>query len=133
MQDLKYSVRGLAKRPGFAVVVVLTLGLGIGASTAIFSIVDGILLQPLPFADPNRLVMANETNDGQRMTLAWPNYLDLRDRATSFESMACHQSNAFTLLGDGKPRRVNGRLVCAGFFEVLGVQTADGAHVQSGR
>ncbi|MCA1652164.1 MAG: ABC transporter permease [Acidobacteria bacterium] len=126
VQDLKYAVRGLAKRPGFAVVVVLTLGLGIGASTAIFSIVDGILLQPLPFADPDRLVMANETKDGQRMTIAWPNYVDLRDRASSFESIACHQPNAFTLLGDGKPRRVNGRLVCAGFFEVLGIQPQTG-------
>lgn len=126
VQDLKYAVRGLAKRPGFAIVILLTLGLGIGASTAIFSIVDGILLQPLPFADPDRLVVANETNDGRRMTLAWPNYVDLRDRANSFESMACHQQNAFTLLGDGKPRRVNGRLVCAGFFEVLGVQPQTG-------
>jgi putative ABC transport system permease protein len=127
VQDLKYAVRGLGKRPGFAIVVLLTLGLGIGASTAIFSIVDGILLRPLPFADPDRLVVANETTtNGSRMTLAWPNYVDLRDRATSFEPMACHQQNAFTLLGDGKPRRVNGRLVCSGFFEVLGVQPQAG-------
>ncbi len=124
--DMKFAVRALWKRPGFAAVVLVTLGLGIGAATAIFSVVEGILLRPLPFADPDRLVAANETDAGDRMSFAWPNYTDTRDRVQSFESIACHQSNAFNLVGEGPARRLNGRLVCATFFEVLGVRMQTG-------
>jgi putative ABC transport system permease protein len=121
LMDLKYAARSLAKRPSFAAVVLTTIALGIGAATAIFSIVEGILLRPLPFPSPDRLVYANETDGGGRMSFAWPNYEDYRDRAQSFEAIACHQGNAFNVVGDGNPRRVNGRLVCAPFFDVLGV------------
>jgi putative ABC transport system permease protein len=124
--DLKFAARSLVKRPSFAVVVLATLALGIGAATAIFSVVEGILLRPLPFDDPNRLVFVNETDGGDRMTFAWPNYIDVRDRATSFDSIACHQGNAFNVVSDGRPRRLPGRLVCAPFFDVLGVQLAAG-------
>jgi putative ABC transport system permease protein len=119
--DLKFAVRSLSKRPSFPIVVLTTLALGIGAATAIFSVVDGILLRPLPYAEPNRLVFLNETDGGRRMTFAWPNYLDLRERAQSYEAIACSQGNDFSVLSDGRPRRVPGRLVCAPFFEVLGV------------
>jgi putative ABC transport system permease protein len=124
--DLKYAVRSLTKRPSLALVVVATLALGIGAATAIFSIVEGILLRPLPFPEPDRLVFANETDGGDPMTFAWPNYVDVRDRAKSFESIACHQGNAFSVLEDARPRRVQGRLVCAPFFEVLQVEMQAG-------
>jgi len=121
--DLRYAVRSLAKRPSFPIVVLTTLALGIGAATAIFSIVEAILLRPLPFHDPDRLVFVNETDDiVGRMGFAWPNYEDYRDRARSLESLACHQGNAFSIVGDGHPRRVPGRLVCAPFFDVLGVR-----------
>jgi putative ABC transport system permease protein len=120
--DLKFAVRSLAKRPSFAIVVLTTLALGIGAATAIFSVVDGVLLRPLPYADPDRLVFANETDAGNRTTFAWPNYVDVRDRARSYEAIACHQGNDFSVLSDGPPRRVPGRLVCAPFFDVLGVR-----------
>jgi putative ABC transport system permease protein len=119
--DLKYTLRSLAKRPSFALVVLATLALGIGAATAIFSVVEGILLRPLPFAEPGRLVFANETDGEDPMSFAWPNYKDVRDRAKSFESIACHQGNSFSVVGDGQPRRLQGRYVCAPFFEVLGV------------
>jgi len=124
--DLKYAARSLAKRPSFPIVVLTTLALGIGAATAIFSIVDGILLRPLPYADPERLVFVNETDAGRRMTFAWPNYKDLRERAQSYESIACNQGNDFSVLGDGRPRRLPGRLVCAPFFDVLGVRMQAG-------
>jgi putative ABC transport system permease protein len=126
LMDVKFAIRALWKRPGFAAVVLVTLALGIGAATAIFSVVEGILLRPLPFADPVRLVAANETDGGDRMSFAWPNYSDMRDRAQSFEAIACHQTNAFNLVGEGPARRVNGRLVCAPFFAVLGVRMQAG-------
>jgi putative ABC transport system permease protein len=124
--DLKYAARSFAKRPSFAVVVLTTLALGIGAATAIFSIVDGILLRPLPYADPQRLAFVNETDGGRGATFAWPNYKDLRERAQSYESIACHQGNDFSVIGDGRPRRLPGRLVCASFFDVLGVRMQAG-------
>ena len=121
LMDVKFAARSLWKRPGFALVVLVTLALGIGAATAIFSVFEGILLRPLPLADPDRLVAANELDGEDRMPFAWPNYKDFRDRAQSFESLACHQANAFNLVGNGPARRVSGRLVCASFFDVLGV------------
>jgi putative ABC transport system permease protein len=121
-QDLKFAARSLRERPSFAVMVIVTLALGIGAATAIFSVVDAILLRPLPFAQPDRLVVFNETTRRGRMTLAWPNYLDFHDRTTSFESMAGYMRTAFTVLEGDKARRLNGRFVSAGFFEVIGVQ-----------
>lgn len=121
-QDLRFALRGIVKRPSFAAVVLATLALGIGASTAIFSVVNGILLRPLPYREPDRLVFASETERGQRMSFGYPNYVDYRDRTQSFESLACHQAGSFTVVGTSKPRRIDGRLVCWNFFTVLGVQ-----------
>ena len=119
--DLKLALRSLVKRPGFAVVVLVTLGLGIGAATAIFSVVDGILIRPLPFSEPGRLIAASELDGDRPMGFAWPNFVDVRERARSFEGLACHQSNGFNVVGLGSARRVAGRLVCANFFDVLRV------------
>ncbi len=120
-QDVKFAARSLMKRPSFAIIVVVTLGLGIGASTAIFSSVDAILLRPLPYHEPERLVVFNETTPRGRMTLAWPNYLDFRERARSFESVAAYLRTGFTLLEGERARQVGGRYVSAGFLELLGV------------
>ena len=120
--DLKYAVRSLAKRPSLPVIILATIALGIGAATAIFSIVEAILIRPLPFHDPDRLVYATELDGDRLMTFAWPNYVDYRERATSYETIACHQLNAFTVVGEGMARRVDGRLVCAPFFDTLGVR-----------
>ena len=124
--DLKYAARSLSQRPTFLIVVLATLALGIGAATAIFSVVEAVLLRPLPFADPDRLIAANEMDGGDRMSFAWPNYVDVRERSTSYERIACHQANAFNVLSDGRPRRVPGRLVCADFFDTLGVRMQAG-------
>ncbi len=120
-QDVRFALRGIVKRPSFTAIVLATLALGIGASTAIFSIVDGILLRPLPYKNADRLLYVSESERGERMSFAYPNYLDYRDRQQSFDSLACHQAAAFTILGE-LPRRVDGRLVCWNFFNVLGVQ-----------
>ena len=120
--DLKHAVRSLLKRPAFPIIVLTTIGLGIGAATAIFSIVEGILLRPLAFPHAERLVHVYEKDLKSKATgFAWPNYEDYRDRARALESVACHLGNTFDVVGDSNPRRVNGRFVCARFFEVLGV------------
>lgn len=121
LRDLRFAGRSYVKRPAFPSIVIITLALGIGSATAIFSIVEGILIRPLPFAEPDRLVAVNELNGPDRMSFAWPNYADVRDRIRSLESIACHQANAFNVVGNGPARRVLGRLVCASFFGVLGV------------
>jgi putative ABC transport system permease protein len=124
--DVRFALRSFRKRPAFAVVVLATLTLGIGASTAIFSAVEGVLIRPLPFRDPDRLVAANELDGTIRMSFAWPNFVDVRARAQAFEALTCHVASAFNVLGNGAARRVDGRYVCANFFDVLGVKMQAG-------
>jgi putative ABC transport system permease protein len=122
-QDLKYGIRMLAKSPGFTAVAVLTLALGIGANTAIFSVVNAVLLRPLPYAEPNRLVfLAEKSPAGSRTGIAIPNFRDWRAQADSFEDMAGQRSNVFNVSGSERPARVNGRMVTWNFFPLLGVQ-----------
>jgi putative ABC transport system permease protein len=126
-QDIRYAVRSYAKTPTFTIIMLTTLALGIGASTAIFSMVDGILLRPLPFADPNRLIWINEVNPrGNVMSVSWPNFLDWRERVRAFEPLALGRTNSFTLTGRDDARRIDGRRITANFFDVLGVRPALG-------
>ena len=126
-QDLRYAVRSYAKAPSFTIVVLTTLALGIGASTAIFSMVNGILLQPLPLPDPDRLVYANETNGkGDFISVSWPNYLDWRGRARSFEALALSRDEPMTLTGDDRAERLRARRTTANIFAVLRVAPALG-------
>jgi putative ABC transport system permease protein len=123
IQDLRYGSRMLLKQPGFTAVAVLTLALGIGANTAIFSVVNGVLLRSLRFPDANRLVvLAEKDRDGQRMGAAYPNYQDWRERAQSFEAMAGFRAQTFNLIGVDRPVRLQGRTVNWNFFQLLGVQ-----------
>jgi len=120
--DLRYAVRSYAKAPAFTLIILTTLALGIGASTAIFSMVNGILLQPLPLPDPDRLVYANEVNGkGVVISLAWPNYVDWRARAQSFQSLANSRDEPYTLTGVDRAQRLRGRRVTGNFFQTLGV------------
>ena len=126
-QDLRYAVRSYAKAPTFTIIMLTTLALGIGASTAIFSMVDGILLRPLPFADPDRLIWVNEVNPkGNTMSVSWPNFLDWRARVHAFDGLAAGRTNPFTLTGRDQARRVDGRRVTANFFDILGVRPSLG-------
>jgi putative ABC transport system permease protein len=125
--DLRYAIRSYAKAPSFTFIILTTLALGIGASTAIFSMVNGILLRPLPLHDPDRLLYVTEVNPkGTVMTVSWPNYLDWRARSQSFELLACSREESYTLTGTDRAQRLTGRRVTGSFFRVLGVSPATG-------
>src|SRR5437867_621717 len=130
LQDLRYGARMLLKKPGFTLVAVVTLALGIGANTAIFSVVNAVLLRPLPFEDSERLVMAwnkgAEAAGGDRTPLAVADLLDWRAQSQSFESVGAFQQRLFTYTGGESPERVRGAGVTANFFSTLGVQAALG-------
>src|SRR6476646_5666676 len=121
-QDLRYGVRVLAKSPGFALIAIFTLALGIGANTAIFSVVNGVLLNPLPFHHPDQLVsMFQEIPNFKNGSISYPNFIDWRRMNTTFAGMAAYRSTGFNLSGNGEPERLHGEMISAGFFEILGV------------
>jgi len=122
-QDLKYSVRMLRKNPGFACVVVITLALGIGANTAIFSFVNAVILNPLPFPDSDRLIVITEiSNQGEEMSVSLLNFRDWQVRARSFEEIGGYRFDSFNLTGMGSPQRLIGQEVTLNYFRTLGVQ-----------
>src|SRR6185503_10430073 len=124
-KDIKYAVRGLIKRPGFTIIALITLALGIGANTAIFSVVNAVLLRPLPFQDPEKLVIVWEdaTFAGfPRNTPAPANYVDWKTQNQSFADMAASHETSFNLTGDGEPERVAAYSVNYNFFPLFGVQ-----------
>src|ERR687888_1901916 len=124
VQDLRYAIRSLVRTPAFTITAVLTLALGIGANTAMFSVVNAVLLRPLPFPEPGRLVLIfglnSRSNVGQVRASAL-DFADWRREARSFEAMAGHVGTGFTFSGAGDPEFVLGQLVTADFFNVLGV------------
>ena len=125
-QDVRYGVRTLVKWPGFTLVAVFTLALGIGANTAIFTVVNAVLLRPPAFQDPSRIVLIVEKSKFPVFTTSWPNYKDWRDQSSSFESMQASSVTSLTLTGRGEPERLVARFTTAGFFPLLGVQLAAG-------
>jgi putative ABC transport system permease protein len=123
-RDFRYALRQLARSPGFTVAAVLTLSLGIGATTVAFNLVNGILLRPLPFPDPDRLVTLWERRaTGQELTLSFPNFEDWRDQSESFEGItAVRFPSEVTALGGEEPTRGTMLGVSREFFDVIGVQ-----------
>ena len=120
--DLKYALRSLGKRPGFSVTAILTLALGIGASTAIFSVLDATLLRPLPYPDQERIVELRELDEtGRGMSFAQPNFDDLRARGHSFDALAQYGAWPQAVAGGSEPVRTNTAAVSGDFFRVLGV------------
>ncbi len=123
VQDIRYALRALARAPGFSAVAILTLALGIGATTIVYSLVDGILLKPLPIADPDRVVLARSVaTDKSEMSVSFPDFQDWVARAKSFEKLGAWRGFPSNLTGLGQPRRINVRQVTANLFDVLGVQ-----------
>jgi predicted permease len=121
--DLRYGVRLLRKVPGFATVAVLTLALGIGATTALFSVVNGVLLNPLPYPDPGRLIeAAAKSPPFSESSIAYPNFLDWVSRNHTFETLAAYRPNNFNLTGLGQAQQVKAMQVSASFFPLLGVK-----------
>jgi len=128
-QDIRYGMHTLLKSPGFTLVAVVALALGIGANTAIFSVVNAVLLRPLPYKNPERLVMMWQTNLRQGIgqdSVAAPNFLDWREQSQSFEHMAAYRGQSFNLTVGDKPEQLPGAVVSASFFQVLGVKAALG-------
>jgi putative ABC transport system permease protein len=122
-QDLRYGLRMLLKHKGITVVAALSLSLGVGANTAIFSLVYALLLRPLPYHEPGRLVMLSEKGRaGGRAHIPYPNFSDWRERAQSFEGMASIRNQSFNLTGVDTPTQLRGRMVNWNFFQLLGVQ-----------
>src|SRR5919109_809262 len=129
IQDLRYGVRMLLKHPGFTAVAVLTLALGIGANTAIFSVVNAVLLRPLPFAEPERLVwFGGWTGADKEQGVTPAHFLDYREQSQSFTQIAASVSDgiAMNLSGGGEPERIKGGYVTANYLDVFGVKPALG-------
>lgn len=129
IKDIRYGIRGLWKRPAFTAVAVITLALGIGANAAIFSVVNAVLLKPLRFKDPEKLVIVWEEASFAgfpQNTPAPANYADWKAQAQSFEGMAATASLSFNITGDGDPERVEARGVTADFFPLLGIPPSIG-------
>src|SRR5215467_10688460 len=131
-QDLRYGARMLMKQPGFTLITVLTLGLGIGANTAIFSVVNGVLLRPLPYHEPERIVTL--LNDG-RYPVSPANFLDFRANNQSFAQMAAAEAWGATLTGADRPEAIGGLRMGEGIFGLLGEppwsrRTPQAAHYQ---
>ena len=128
-QDVRYGLRVMRRNPGFAAAAALTFALGVGASTAMFSVVNGVLLQPLPYGDPERLVVLWEKNvarGNDRNVVSVPNFEAWRDRARSFERMAAAVPFPATIAGASNPERVMGAEVSPGYFTLLGTAPALG-------
>jgi len=122
-QDLKYASRTLRKHPGFAAVVVITLALGIGANTAIFSFVDAVILNPLPFPESDRLVVISQTNnEGNEISVSLLNFQDWQARSRSFDEFGGVRFRTFNLTGVDTPQHLPGQEVTLSYFSILGVQ-----------
>jgi predicted permease len=134
LQDMRYALRQLRKNPGFTEVAVLTLALGIGANTAIFSVIDAVLLRPLPFRDSHQLVRVRPTEPGRLddIGVSYPAFLDWRSRNHVFEGLSAFHTDDFTLTGRGEPMHLVGGVVSANMFSVLGVAPVLGRDFTSG-
>src|SRR5829696_4202638 len=133
-QDLRFAARGLRARPGFTLTILFTLALGIGANAAIFSVVDSVLLRPLPYAQPGQLVHLWEVFDSKvdsRSEASYPDYLDWRTRTKTFADLAGYHGGGF-LLGGAQPSTIGGAKSTANFFDVLGVKAAVGRTFTAG-
>ena len=121
-QDIHYALRRLVKAPAFTIVAVATLALGVGANSAIFSVVDGVLLKPLPYPEPQRLVGVYQISEGHRVVMSGPNFTDIARSATTLESVAAVSTGRAILTGQGEPTRLPIAEVSASLFDVLRVR-----------
>ena len=132
-QDIRYALRSLLKSPAFTLVALLTLALGIGANSAIFSVVNGVLLRPLPYPDPDRLVVIRETYAGGLTgSVSGPNFVDWREQTHAFQHMAASRGITLSLLGVGEPEAIAAAMVSSDFFGTLGVSPILGRGLRPG-
>ena len=127
LQDIRFALRMLLKSPAFSAAVIVTLALGIGANTALFSIVNSVLLNPLPYPQSSQLVALYGDKPGLGLgPISYPNFLDWQRSAQSFSSMAMYRHEDYNLMTSGQAERVNGLMVSAAFFTTLGIPPALG-------
>src|SRR4029453_12946762 len=129
IQDLRYAFRMLRKNPGFTVIAVLPLPLGIGANCAIFSVANAVIIQPLPFRDPSRLVTVLETKASQNLDWLYVtgnNFIQWQERTNSFENLAGLVGCGYRMAQEGEPQLISGNCVSSTFFPMLGVQPVRG-------
>src|SRR5438094_7178827 len=128
LNDLRYAFRQVLKNPGFTAAAVVTLALGIGTNTAIFNLVNGVLLRPLPIQEPDRVVQIWETWRGEGTApVAWPKFIEWKQQSQCFEAIAgCNWGEGFVLATSDKPELVAGRAISSDFFSVLKVQPLKG-------
>jgi predicted permease len=132
-QDLQFGLRMLAKSPGFAAVAILTLALGIGANTALFSVVNGVLFNPLPYPQPEQLVTLHESKPNfQSGSISFPNFRDWRKDNTTFSMMGISRSYSFSLTGAGEPEQVQAQFISTDFLPMLGVKPVIGRLFEEG-
>src|SRR5207245_3411675 len=123
LQDVRVGLRLPAKTPGFTAIAILTLALGIAANTALFSVVNGVLLNPLPFPSPGELVAVYaKSSNFQESSIAYPNFLDWQKESHSFASLSAFRSDDYNMVGAGEPQRVHIHMISAEFFPSLGLQ-----------
>ena len=120
--NLKFALRTLAKNPGFTAVAAITLALGIGASTAIYSVIDAVLLTPLPYEEPDRLVMLRESSSSPMIPMSAEEFLRLEETAKTLEGIAALDLVDFNVVWDSGAERTTGAMVSADFFELFGVR-----------
>src|SRR6478672_10542830 len=131
-KDIRYGLRGLLKRPGFTLVAIITLALGIGANTAIFSVVNAVVLRPLPYAEPDRLMTLWETMPGtDQRSVAPGNFVDWHAQNKTFQDMAATFYANFNLTSDGEPDRIDGATITSNFMSVLGANAQLGRTFQA--
>jgi putative ABC transport system permease protein len=133
-QDLRFAARLIRRNPGFSAIAILTLGLAIGGNTLVFSLVDAAVLRPLPYAEPDRLMMlwTVESESQRAMNSSYPDYRDWRDQTHVFESMAAFAQSSFNLTGTAEPQRVDALASTPGLFELLGIRPAVGRSFTTG-
>src|SRR5215471_1428994 len=128
-KDIRFAVRTLVKRPGFTLVAVVTMALGIGANAAIFSVISGVLLKSLPYRDAGRIMFVLEKNESRfknLLPMSSLNYRDLKEQSHSFESMGARRPQAASLMSGERPERILGEQVTSDYFRVLGVNPLAG-------
>ncbi|MGA2095134.1 MAG: ABC transporter permease [Candidatus Acidiferrum sp.] len=129
-QDVRYGLRMLLKNPGFTAIAVLTLALGIGANTTLFSVVNGVLLNPLPFPDPDHLVEVYTTTPTfAESSISYPNFLDWRKENHSFSVLGAFRTDDYNMTGVGEPERLHGHMISADFLTALGIQPMLGRNI----
>src|SRR6202142_3626098 len=127
LQDLRYALRQFVKTPGVTLIVVITIALGVGANTALFSVVNGVLLNPLPYPQPDQLVTLHESKPNFNTgSVSYPNFLDWQKDNHTLSSMAVSRSYSFSLTGLGSAEQAQAQLVTPDFFPILGVKPVTG-------